>query len=263
MISLRNRHPSTVKKGSSTNSPVATRYTGSPRGAALITAMLITLVLSGLGLIALHSVNESAWKSANYRSRQQASQVSDSLAAMAVYRMGESGNSYIESMDRALELELTASLALSAEDESDIHKRRTSLIQRGPYRIFAKNPDEDTDLPQELSTNYLFNITDSESNTFVGGLFFNAQDSENSFETNDTNVNVDYSFIVRDPLDGPPAAGFDRSHCFKKVTIASHGLIAPNQPAGESGPTWVGRTNVAMNRNMVETMIGPIPCGSR
>ncbi len=232
-----------------------------PRGAALIMAMLITLVLSGLGLIALHAVNDTTWKTANYRSRQQASQVSDSVANLAVYRLGDAGNSYVQFMHKAFDKERK----LATVGSANANITNSDLLRRGPYLIFAQSPETGS---TEHNINYLFTGKDADSNTVSGGIFDDSakpSDRASSFSDNGTTspLKVNYRFIIRDELDGPPAIGFDRSHCFKKVTVASHSHITPKSAVAESDRAWNSKTNNASNRNMIETMIGPIPCGEK
>lgn len=231
-----------------------------PRGAALVMAMLITLVLSGLGLIAMHSVNDTTWKTANYRSRQQASQVSDAVANLAVYRLGDAGNSYIQFMHKAFDKEREAAGLASATSQA-----KADLLRRGPYLIFADTPAENS---TEHNINYLFTGQDDDDNTVTGGIFDDAakpSDRASSFSDKATNssLKVDYRFIIRDELDGPPATGFDRSHCFKKITVASQSRVSANSSVPEEDRAWSSKTMNAANRNMIEAMVGPVPCGEK
>ncbi len=234
-----------------------------PRGAALVTAMLITLVLSGLGLIALHSVNDTTWKTANYRSRQQASQVSDSIANLAVYRLGDAGNTYVQYMHKAFDKETGVAPGYSGSVITSATK--SDMMRRGPYVIFARTPAENS---SEHSINYLFTGQDENDATVTGGIFDDAakpSDRAASFgdNTSGSPLKVDYRFIIRDELDGPPATGFDRTHCFKKVTVASHSHIAPSFTTPDDERAWSAKVTNAAARNMVEIMVGPIPCGEK
>ncbi|MBA2660734.1 MAG: hypothetical protein H0U74_00440 [Bradymonadaceae bacterium] len=208
------------------------------RGAALITALLVMLVLSGLGIVALNSVNDSVWKSGNHRIRQQSNQLSDSVANLAIYRLSDHGQSYLDSMQSALATELSA--------KTDAQERH-DLVRRGGYRIFTKIPPTAAG-SSVLSMEHLFPMGK--------GIFHNATTAK-SFEDQVGGLPTNYEFIIRDPLDGPPAPGFDRSHCFKKVTVAAHGQV------GNPSENWDVRHNVAMSRNVIEAMVGPVPCGTK
>lgn len=225
-----------------------------PRGAALVTAMLVTLVLSGLALIVLHSVNDNAWKTASFRSRQQASQVSDSVVNLAVYRVGEAGNTYVEAINNTLKEEMAGN-SLDSSSGGAINKE--ALLRRGGYRIFSRLPDLTT---RELSISHLLTGKARVSSDPEPLGIFDDDQTFGSFalEAENNPLVVDYRFIIRDMLDGPRAPGYDGAYCFKKLTIASSGQVAPKA----NGEEWSNRTFRATNRNIAETMVGPVPCGN-
>jgi hypothetical protein len=205
-----------------------------PRGAALILAMLVMLVLSGLGLIALYSVTDSVWQSGSYRARTQANLFSDSVLTFALYRAGDRAPEEL----RKLAYETEKRFEAAGNDQA----QRVAALQRGGYHISSSSGDG------AGQTNL--------SNLFEGGFF--AADSAGgttSFEKTPNSPSA-YRYIIRDPMEGPSVEGYSSNFCFKKVTLASQARIG-DFDANDS------RNVVALGSNLVESWIGPVNCGSR
>ncbi|TXD35437.1 hypothetical protein FRC98_16615 [Lujinxingia vulgaris] len=204
------------------------------RGAALVVVLLVILVLTGLGMVALDSTTEGVWLSASHRSRAQATVFSDAVVQFGLYRAGARAPSYSEMLKARAEADLSS---LGSEDE------RVGAIRRGGYQIFS--PEENPGGGQATLRGVLPD----------GKLIDSA--STGSLENDSTNP-VSFRFIVRDPLDGPPAPGYSGEFCFKKVTIASEAILG-DVPEADTDR----RRQRALGRHSTEAMIGPIDCGSR
>ncbi|RAL25068.1 hypothetical protein DL240_02310 [Lujinxingia litoralis] len=204
------------------------------RGAALVVVLLVILVLTGLGMVALDSTTEGVWLSSSHRTRAQATVYSDAVVQFGMYRAGVRAPSYAEMLKARAEVDLDA---LNSEDE------RIGAIRRGGYQIFT--PEADPGGGQATLSDVLT------SGQLIGA------GSETSLEE-DSEMPVAFRYIVRDPVDGPPAPGYSGQFCFKKVTIASEAVLG-DVPEAEADR----RRQRAMGRHSSEAMMGPIDCGSR
>lgn len=221
--------------------PISAGQWPSARGSAVIMAMLIMLVLSAMGVIAMRSVTESVWQSGNHRTRNQAMLFADAVANLAAVRAGNNANAYIGMLRESTSRDLTAARALGAAGTG----LAQSSLRRGGFQIFSPTGSK----PNEASLQSLF-----EGNA---GMFTNDKATRGSFES-DVAMPTDFRFIVRDPIDGPPAPGYSSRYCFKKVSIASEVRIGKD----DAGQKWDSRSNRASSRNLLEALIGPVDCGS-
>jgi hypothetical protein len=202
------------------------------RGAALVLAMLVMLVLSGLALVALYSVTDSVWQSGSYRARTQAELFSDGVLTFALYRAGEQAPEELNKMSFFSQREL------AEMDPAD----RAQALRRGGYHISTTGGDGST------KTNL--------SEVFSDGFFApDVPTGSKSLETAPGSP-VAYRYIMRDPLDGRTAEGFSRNFCYKKVALASQARV------GNFAQTDA-RSVVSMGSHLVETLLGPVDCGSR
>lgn len=202
-----------------------------PRGAALILAMLVMLVLSGLGLIALYSVTDSVWQSGSYRARAQAQLFSDGVLTFALFRSG----------DQAPEELRKVSFQTEREFKLGDDAERFDSLRRGGYHISTTAGDNSTQT----------NLTA----LFENGFFAPDGTGTKSFEEAPGSPTA-YRYIIRDPMEGPSVEGYSRNFCFKKVSIASQARIGEFSQ-GDS------RSVVALGSNLAEAWLGPVDCGSR
>ncbi|MFU8802782.1 MAG: hypothetical protein ACNA8W_03135 [Bradymonadaceae bacterium] len=215
----------------------------SPRGAALILAMLVMLVLSGLGLIALSSVTDSVWQSSSYRARAQGQLFSDGVLNFGVFNAGLSAP---EELAKVAHMTRTSMLEAGADQDA-----RVSALNRGGYHIYTTNPADDA-----FQTNL--------SLLFPEGRFFerevdpaNAPKSfENAIGPDGETIPVAFRYIIRDPLEGPSVPGFSGKFCFKKVSMASQARV------GDMGD-GSSRSSVALGSHLAETLLGPVDCLSQ
>jgi hypothetical protein len=204
------------------------------RGSALILTMLILLVLSGLGMVALRSTTRSVQQSGTYRVRTQANTFSEA----AVEYSGS-----LASQDAATFWGMMRSSQDNALNGLSDISNRQDRHAIGPFiKLHQKGAEDTAD-----RVNHFEGMTPTATAT---GLF-----GDDSFE--DGEQGAEFEVIFRDPLDGPPAPGYGENYCFKKVTITSRAIV------GEPDRTWAGSGMMGERRNSIEAFIGPIECGAR
>ncbi|MFW5966801.1 MAG: hypothetical protein ACOCV2_04740 [Persicimonas sp.] len=219
--------------------PFNMRVEGHPTGSALILALLIMLVLSAIGMLALHDVAASNKQSGVYRMRTQAQNMADGAAEFVGQESGANADEYWALMQKQHEGQIEN---LSDQDNMEMDSRMQETV-RGSYVRLNQRADDgyqghfaDYFLPSEDETGLL------------GGS------GSRSFESRE-----DYSefgLVLRDPIEGPSVPGYDEKFCFKKVTLATRGHLS-QEPNGDE------MVSMAERRNGVEAYIGPIDCGSR
>ena len=197
------------------------------RGAALIIALLVMLVLSALGLVALRATSEGAWVAASHRMNSQSAAFSDSVVQFGTERTGFRAQSVYSLMQQRVNREMR----LSGDDSVD-------ALRRGGYVVYVAGDPEDgqASLEGELPGGRLLEVGE------LRGL--------------ETELAVRYRYIVRDPLVGPPAPGFGENFCFNRVTVASETVVA----VGDGGTR---RGRMSMSRHASEAFVGPIECGTQ
>lgn len=209
------------------------------RGAALVVAILVMLVLSALGLVAMKSANESNWLAGTHRIGAQASSFSDSVTQYAILRSGLRASSLHALLRRRVNSELYADLE---KDEDD--RDGTSLLRRGGYRVFTPEvnaEDGKISLHNELGQGRLL------TSSAVKGV------------EDDKMLKPSFQYIVRDPIQGPRAPGYGDQFCFTRVTIAAEATFAH----GDEVQRRARRRLRAMRRHAADAFIGPVECGAR
>lgn len=159
-----------------------TRTLQKRQGAALIAVLLLTMVLSGIGVVAVQNTFNSMELAGNYRLRRQAQETASGSLVLVGTRVG---------------------------DASDIF-----------YRRLAANPDERAFVftGPSIQSEFL-NTSGNET-----GLFRDPTDpSTVSFEADQALGTIDFSVVMRDPVDAPPPPGSDEFNglCSKYVYMAS------------------------------------------
>ncbi len=195
------------------------------RGAALIVAILVMLVLSAMGMVALKASMESTWTSASHRMASQASSFSDATVQYGMLRSGRSASSVYELIRRRAEFDM----GQAGDDEA-------AELRRGGYVIYVTGEAEDGQVSLD---DFLYS-----------GRLLETEDLQGM----ESELDVTYRFIVRDPIVGPPAPGFGENYCFNRVTIASEAIAG----TGEGR-----RQQRSMGRHATEAFIGPVECGTQ
>lgn len=223
------------------------------RGAALIAALMLSMVLSAVGVMALQSTMRSLNMSGNYRLRMQAQTASDSAVQFVSQRVGNKASVYWRFMAEKQRKDALNTGALGDARAS---------IARGAYMVVDPN-SFNTGANPTLSAPSVSGET---------GLFSTTDDVSKSHESGRTAQNAYFQVVLRDPIEGPSAPGSDGRFCFKKVTFFSQYVygefIRTNNSEGFESITsdsrdWARPAMSALGRNGLEGMIGPIECGSR
>lgn len=213
------------------------------RGAALLIALLLTLVLTAIGIVAIESTVRSMRGASNYRLRRQATMASQSAITYVSNRVGQKASVYWGEMNR--------------------QEYVSTLNGNGGYIKLNPQTYQNPDAFDQIQT--------GETGLFSSNGAPRSHESQYRLS--------DYRVIIRDPIDGPPAVG-NSKFCFKKVLFASQvtyvasGTVCQtnagcgtdgicNQPEpGVDGVCirWGDPTNAAWGASGVEALIGPIAC---
>lgn len=207
------------------------RIPKSERGVALVIAILVMLVLSALGMVALQASLDGTWMAGTHRVYNQADSFSESVVNVGLYRTGTRADGTYSLLRSQAEGEL---------DGLSDGQARAAVLRRGGYRIFS--PLED---PRDGKVS-LYEM--------MGGarLLEGGGEGVESIP----NMGVEFRYIVRDPMTGPSPPGFDENYCLVRMTIASEVLIGRND--GEEGQR---RRLRGVGRNAADAFVGPVPCG--
>jgi hypothetical protein len=197
------------------------------RGAALIIALLVMLVLSAMSMVALKASTESAWTSSTYRMTSQTGSFSDAVVQYGTFRSGMKAQSVYELIRRRADHEM-----INAPGDG------LAELRRGGFQIYVPGEAQDG---QVSLAEILHN----------GRLLEGA-----TLEGLESELTVQYRYIVRDPIVGPPAPGFGENYCFNRVTVASEAIAAAGDGTRRRGQRTMGR-------HATEAFIGPIECGTQ
>lgn len=225
------------------STPSLSRWLQRPRGSALILTMLVLLVLTALGMTAMHSVGRSLTQSGAYRVRAQAEGLTNAALVYSSYDVGKKAKDYWRRM--------TDDQAYGLKDLGS--SQRLARAQRGYYLVLTQDPSA-TQRPFSA-----INVG-GETGLLAAGTNSGAtiKSFEQKFEPAGGAAATQFSVVVRDPIEGPTAPSYGQDGmCFKKVTIASRALV------GNPLAAWEGAGMVASRRAASETYIGPIACGAR
>lgn len=208
-------------------------------GSALILTMLILLVLTGLGMVAMHDVHRSVRQSGTYRVRTQAAGLSEAALNYTAFQTSESADKFWDMMNKP------QSHAIGSTTDSTA---RLSNARRGAYikmqqQAGASSGQAFPGLSDATETGLL---TDGSHPSVESGFISPSESIAKS----------KFAVVIRDPIDGPPAPGYGDGWCYKKVLIASRAMV------GEPSADWSGSGMVADKRNAIETYIGPVQCGA-
>jgi hypothetical protein len=222
-----------------TNRTTTRKWLAQQQGSALILTMLVLLVLTGLGMLAMRDTRASLQQSGAYRVRAQATGLAEAASGYTAYLAGKDASGFWAMMQ---------SPQVNSLSQLSNANARQAEARRGAFIHFKQ---ERLDLNSTTGTALVFpslNQSTEETGLLTNGTqpSFEARESASQFEV-----------VLRDPMDGPPAAGYGENYCFKKVTVVSRGLV------GEPSHDWSGSGMVADKRTAIETYIGPIECGAQ
>lgn len=223
-----------------------------PRGAALMAALLLTLVLSGVGIVVMQSTMMSMKMSGNYKMRKQASAAAEAAVLFSSNMVGDRASTFWRGIDSSTQL-ATGAGATSAAQLAAVRRGGAMILTRGP--LSAMPP---AGVPvMQVMTNAAANET---------GLFSNAG-AIRSFEqrtgTGSDAIQNSFRVVLRDPVEGPPAPGYSGRFCFKKIYFASESKYGSFAGGTESADWTLPPSTIATGRNGMEGFIGPIECGAR
>ena len=203
------------------------RWRQSQRGAALILAILVMLVLSGLGLVALKAASSTTMTSGMHRLMADTLTDSDGVMSMAVTRSGREA--------QTLRRELFDGSSQGVEEllSADSGADPLAATRRGGIIEYVAQDD-----PLDGSDGY----------TRPLGMEMNLADMGSDR----------VRYVVRDPVMGPRAEGYGDEFCFTLVTVGSQatmgGLDSDAQARERS------RSRSSSSRHMVRAMVGPADC---
>lgn len=204
------------------------------RGAALIVAILVMLVLSALGLVAMKSANESNWVAGTHRIGAQSSSFSDSVTQYALMRSGLRAASLHELLRRRTNIALATETAVSGDENAS--------LRRGGYQFFVL---------EQAPTGGQVSLYDE-----LGAEGLLSSETLKGVEADPT-LNPYFQYVVRDPVQGPRAPGYGDQFCFTRVTIASEARFV------RGNHTSRRRQLRSMSRHAADAFIGPVECGAR
>jgi hypothetical protein len=230
-----------------------------PRGAALMAALLLSLVLSGVGIVVMQNTMLSMRMSGNYKMRKQASAAAEAAVLVTSNMVGNQASSFWRGMSTDQQNMLTGNSTQGGMGTGapGLDARVTSL-ERGGAMILTSNPNLQAQNPNIAVPVFTMMQQAAAGET---GLFQNQTGAIRSHEQLTAGANNSFNVILRDPVEGPPASGFSQGFCFKKVYFASQALYGA-QP--EDANSWqIAPLATASGRNAVEGFIGPIECGAR
>ena len=203
-----------------------------PTGAALVLALLVMLVLSGLALVAMNSVSSSSTMSGMHRLQAQSFSMSEGLNQIGTLRSGRQAPAFhAQLQDTAMGMEF--------EDLAGDPDGELGAMRRGGYVTVSSEGGNRDEGQIELQDSAVL------------------LDGDGFVESVQTEMDPEFGFIVRDPLTGPAAEGFGDEFCLLQVTVGSHSTFGTTDPDGDGRGIGQGR---ALGRNATTAMIGPIEC---
>lgn len=195
-----------------------------PRGAALVLALLVMLVLSGLALVAMEATTTSSQLAGTHRLAVQTDSISNAINELGVLRSGrQAGQYYAELQDR-------------------FEPGNADEARRGGFIIFSSSATGDQVQLQ----------VGADGGSFLDGAYETVE-TDPAFET-------DYRYIVRDATLGPRAEGFGDEFCFIRVTVGSDADVESTGYDEAADADERLRQARALGRNVSQAMIGPIEC---
>lgn len=222
-------------------------------GSALILVLLISLVLSAFGIVALRDIAIGTHQSAAFRVRTQAGQLSNAASTAFAMRAGNKAEEYLDLVKKSS------------------YRTESGASMDGMYGVDTNAGGGLLDQRKAYATHGGFIVFTPELfNTASAGDFFPGRDAGGAVQSNETglfrpNISGIRSFEARDPTEwevvmrnvseGFPAPGYSDRFCFRRATIAA------NAKVGEHLDNWNEPTNVGLGIHANEVFLGPVPCG--
>ena len=213
------------------------------RGAALVAVLLLTMILSALGALAMQNTFYSMQLSGNYRMRRQAAETADAALTFFSVRTGDKPINYLSRMSVEQRMEEAQGVALSNQ-----------LNDRGAMARFKASDFQTGGITSPL--------------TGETGFFSGTDLTTRSHESDASLGAVSFEVVIRDPSNGPPPPGSDNAFCSKKVYIGSRATYDALERVGAevSDRNWTKPARAASSMVGLEAWVGPVPCqggGSR
>lgn len=216
-------------------------------GAALIAVMLLTMVLSAVGLVAMQNTFDSLRLTGTYRMSKQAFETANTVLEFSSVREG----------DRALALNNRLSTANNLDTAAAAATDRAQVIESGGSVAKGRS-------------GYLADAILNDSGTGESGLFNGSSTSQLSNDSDQSMGNVDFDIIIRDPINGPPPRGSQGSlFCSKLMYIGARAIYNNMQLDGggsEAVKNWDRPPRNASAMLGQESLLENVPCngsGSR
>ena len=214
--------------------PTLGDWLGRQRGSALILTMLILLVLTAVGMVALRDVARTVQQSGVHRVRTQSETFTGAVSEFVSKRAGDNAAGYWNKMESDFDEDLGLATASDRDARNDM----------GAMMVLSQDTASSGDL------GVLGN------STVETGLFYESSVDKASFEQSPNEDTHNFRVILRDPMDGIPVPGYSDQYCFKKVTIATETTV------GQGDPEWNKSNMIASSQSGSEVLIGPIDCGN-
>lgn len=213
------------------------------RGAALLIALLLTLALTAIGIVAIDSTVQAMRNASNYRVRRQSQMASRAALGYVSNRIGNKAQVYWKNMEAQ-------------------ERNQRAVVGQYMGGHMLVDPDTYTFAGQPANETGLFSSEDGLASHEAGYAF------------------SDFRVIVRDPIEGPPAVA-DNVFCYKKVMFASAvtyitqgttctqqtdcitpGSFCNRESSNSPGVCvqWDSPGFSARSSNSAEALIGPVDC---
>jgi hypothetical protein len=220
--------------GEKSDMPTPRELVESRQGSALILTMLILLVLTAVGMVALRDVARTVQQSGVYRVRTQSETFTEAVSEFISKRAGDNAEGYWKKMESDFDGQmggLSGTDRLARNDMGAMMQLSQDTADTGPLGVLGASTEET-------------------------GLFYEDSVGKASFEQAPNEGTQNFRVILRDPMDGIPVPGYSDKYCFKKVTIATESTV------GQADPEWTRANMVATSQSGAEVLIGPMDCGS-
>jgi Tfp pilus assembly protein PilX len=218
-------------------------------------ALMLTLVLSGVGVVVMQSTMMSMKLSGNYKMRKQASAAAEAAVLYTSNMVGDQAGTFW----RAMESSTQVSMSQNAAGMGSFGARQDA-VRRGGAMIVTNSPPAANPLVPTMG------VMQSAGAIGETGLFSSSSGAAKSFEQKNgvggTAANT-FRVVLRDPIEGPPAPGYSGRFCFKKIYFASEARYGTTGTGTEVADWTSPPSTIATGRNGMEGFIGPIECGAR
>ncbi|GEM_PF-3005825 len=223
------------------------------KGSALLLVLMITLVLSAFGLVAMRDIARGVHQSASFRVRTQAATISDTATSAFSMRAGNQASGYLYAMKATTNRKNGSSTSFGGNDPSLYNYSgpyfQETLASHGGFIVFRH--DELATGTSGLLSNP-FGATSQQKGE--SGLFRGPASLSDaaSFEVQNK---TQFEVILRDIKAGIPAPGFSERYCFKK------GVVAARSRVGEVPATLGEPARLAVGIHSNDILLGPVECG--